>query len=362
MHFPLTHESIQPMTRTFALTALSLLVALAPSAWLAAKDLDGLDAATRKVFYNDQTVVVARTALAGLEPDKIEQALQGLFYRERLARVGPVLKSNAQSIDEPLNQPRLLALQGFTHVTSVGIDKGGGEPAMFHLVKLGEKLMDDTNFSIWKFGLTGLVKGTQVTKLGGYAVLHPEKTTLPDPAGHRQSVENVVLQGLAQPPETATVNWVMLPRKAVQDLVKGMLGSDSNWAGLTSDVSGATYTGGYLTTGARPELMIYVRFADESKAAAMKQAYDDVWKKEIVKSAASDQAKLASIAKRKREGVDTSAEEADLVKYPSGEATMTRFSTALPGKAFGHMFMITMTQNNLRELSAAVMDAFLGKE
>ena len=32
-----------------------------------------------------------------------------------------------------------------------------------------------------------------------------------------------------------------------------------------ADVSGATYTGGYVTTGERPELMIYVRFADESQ-------------------------------------------------------------------------------------------------
>jgi len=265
------------MTRSLALSAFSLLIVLMPAVRLIAEDLDGLDPATRKVFYNDQTAAVVRVELAGLAPDRINAALRGMFYESRLEKVGPTLTAGTKTADGTLDQPRFLATMGFTHVTSVAIDKGGAEPAMFHLLKLGPKLMDDDTFNIWKFGLTGLAKGTLVTKLGGYAVLHAEGTKLPDATGYQASVERVVLSGLNQPPKMATINWVLLPRKTVQDLVKGMLGSDSNWAALTSDVSGATYTGGYVTTGERPELMIYVRFADESKSETMKRSYDDVW-------------------------------------------------------------------------------------
>lgn len=347
------------MTRSLA-CAFSLLLLALPTAWAAAKDLDGLDPATRKVFYNDQTAFVSRIELAGLSKERIDQALRGMFYPDRLAKAGGLLTQSSGSLDPLLADPRNMALLGFTHVTTVGIDGGTGVPVPYHLVAIGPKLQQDEAFTVWKFGLSGF-SGMQIERLGGYAVFHPTGTKLPT-AAYRAGVEEDVLLGLTQAPATATINWVMLPRKTTQELVKSLLGSDSNWAGLTNDVGGATYCGGYVTTGPQPEMSLYIRFGVEAKAAAMKQSFDAISQKEIAKAAAADQERQARLAKQRSQGIDTSAEEAELAKFPTSEQASRRLFGALPTQAFGRVFMLNLKQRDLQEITATIHDALEGRQ
>jgi hypothetical protein len=307
----------------------SRLVTLTLSAWVgitpgAAADHDGLSIEARQVFYNERTAIVAVADLAAFSASQVSATVRGMFDDAALTHFEAAAPGFLKSITA-------LALKHTGHAAKL-IDLGFSNatlalrPELTYLAGLPiPPGVSDETFTILKFGVDGLLSQLglklQIDRKGETLILHPLGF---EPTSHSQPVENAALDGLRQASPLAAAGFALPMTSASKALLPTLLLGSTDFAALMSN---ADYAGGFLVTGERPELHLYVRYAAAAKA---------------------DQDEEALLASGTTAG--------KISAFVSREEMTRRFRDASRASTFGHVLLIDLDTADLRAISSAFGD------
>lgn len=311
-------------------------------ATLKADSSDGLDAAARANFYNNQTAVVARLDLAEINSATYNQTTRGLFDDTSWSFVSKDAGNIQKSAALYFTIAGALYTAGFKQVTVVGLEIAN-KIEWFGLVSLGPDV-GDTAFSGIQGGfvIAASGSGVEMTRLGDYAVVHNKGLAIPDKKLYSSGVESVVALGLDQAKSTASIAWVALPIPSTVSQISSVFADKSGPSAFGTALASATYYGGYFILGSNPEIYIYARFPTEDQAANVLKLYNEKMDQNIKDGAAKDKEEEASKIK--------------VLHYITLEEEYTRFKAALIAKTFGKVFILPWDTVSIRAATSAYID------
>jgi hypothetical protein len=318
---------------------------------VAAQDVDGLNDDLRESFYNSTTTLVTRLELSALSLPTVMQTFHGMFDPDSLA----IARQSQANFDKQIENmvsgvtglASALTAIDYTRLTVVALSYQN-EPKVFGALPLGFE-MNDTAFDAAKFGIEGAFSSNgfavELTRRGEYVLIHLPNAGLP-PAAHGVEIQNAVISGLTQPPATAAIAFAA----PTTDYVRSALGMSPGASGDMGRVLGdADYLGGYVVTGARPELHLYARFSGDEKAKAVKAIYDKAWEQQMADARTADKQHEQDIA----DGKITT------VWYINNETMFGRIRAASEMTVFGGVVLLDLDTPDLHQITGALVDGYL---
>ncbi len=304
------------------------------------------------MVYNEQTASVAVVRLARLKAEEIAATLRGLFDDESLGHFEKAAPGFLQRLTGMAEMraatARELVVLGFAETTVVL------RPDLSYLVALPLKPgMDENAFDIAKFAIEGFLSGLgldlQLDRRGDTVILHPQGVAL-DPRAHSPGVEDAAITGLQQVVGDPVIAFSIPVTPAVSALLPSLNPGTAGFAALLAD---ATYIGGFLVSGARPELHLYARYEFESGATAAKASYDAAWIRQVAEARTADEVEEANYLAGSLEG--------KMVALISRQEMARRLGDAAGATVFGRVLLLDLDTIDLQHMTSAVGDRFYRK-
>ena len=180
-------------------------------------------------------------------------------------------------------------------------------------------------------------------RVGDYGVIFQEGTPWPVKGEHSPNKEENILSAFNQSSGEAFF-FAIIPDEVISKsfLEKASRQLTKEEAELHQNLSQARWIAGFVNTGVDPSLAAYVRMRNPGDLANLSKAYQGLQNYHLKLAQEKDQ---ENRAKGKTDKI-------------SEELIVRRINSASQGKMFGRVFSLVLRTNNLREITAAIIQLF----
>jgi len=180
-------------------------------------------------------------------------------------------------------------------------------------------------------------------RVGEYGVIFQEGTPWPVKGEHSPDREEKILSAFNQSSGEAFF-FAIIPDEVIikSFLDKASRNPTKEEAELYKNLSLARWIAGFINTGTAPSLSTYVRMRNPGDLANLSKAYQSL------------QNYFLRLAKEKDQENRAKGKTGKI----SEELVIRRINSASQGKIFGRVFSLVLRTNNLREITAAIIQLF----